>query len=61
MRRLIPRAIRRAVVRMRLSAIEFDLALAERQRRRIHADIADLIVKHDRLRREEARIAAGLA
>lgn len=58
--RRVKTAIRRAVVRLRLSLTEFDLTLAERQRCRIHSDIAHLIQKHDRLRREVSRIDAGL-
>jgi len=59
--RLIPKFIRRAMVRARLHLTSFDLELAEQRRCRIHSDIADLRQKKDRLRREISRIEAGLA
>ena len=59
--RLIPKPIRKALVRARIFLAEFDLELAEKQRCRIHSDISTLRQKRDRLRRDVSRIDAGLA
>ncbi|MDE2439545.1 MAG: hypothetical protein KGP14_00865 [Betaproteobacteria bacterium] len=61
MRRLIPKFIRKALVRARIFLTEFDLEQAEIQRCRIHSDIGSLRQKRDRLRRDVSRIDAGLA
>ena len=61
MRRLIPRFIRRFLVRNRLRQVEIDLAMLEETRARVHSDIADGRRLQWELRREISRIEAGLA